>query len=174
MTQASGGRGEAEDGSTRAILPCFKHTSLGGLGLFAAERIAAAWADLLLVLQQRQPDATARCWQEFAEGDGGVASCVRTAVAAGQGLDESGWNGRPWGAVGLAFRGHVLRLSAGHQTSDVGTLSWVCMLVHSCPPFQRMPPSRWMLCTWPCAAASGCQNSCIVSRIWDHTGLFWH
>ena len=110
LVQLLGGRGHVRDADWEharkvAMLPA----SLGGLGLLAAERLApaaywASWADALPVLQQRRPDAAARCvqGQEVEAGAEGAAPCLRAAAAAGQRLDREGWEERPtWrGLVG--------------------------------------------------------------------------
>ena len=63
----------------------FLPPSLGGLGLFAAERVApvaywAAWADALLVLRQRYPDAADRLVREL---EGAPSAPVVVVVVAG-------------------------------------------------------------------------------------------
>ena len=88
---------------------------LGGLGLFAAERIApaaywAAWADALPVLALRQPILAARCAAELTLGPESAAACLREAAASASDLDRFGWQSRPGWAVLAANASEVPNL----------------------------------------------------------------
>ena len=88
---------------------------LGGLGLFAAERIApaaywAAWADALPVLALRQPILAARCAAELTLGPESAAACLREAAASASELDRYGWQSRPGWAVLAANASEVPNL----------------------------------------------------------------
>ena len=95
------GPGEGEDWAA-ARQVAFLPPSLGGLGLFAAERVSpaaywAAWADALPVLRQRYPEAAARLVQEL-EGEP-AAPCLRAAAEAARQVTAEGWTSRPeWAA----------------------------------------------------------------------------
>ena len=88
---------------------------LGGLGLFAAERIApaaywAAWADALPVLALQQPILAARCAAELTLGPESAAACLREAAASASDLDRFGWQSRPGWAVLAANASEVPNL----------------------------------------------------------------
>ena len=91
------GPGEGEDWAA-ARQVAFLPPSLGGLGLFAAERVSpaaywAAWADALPVLRQRYPEAAARLVQEL-EGEP-AAPYLRAAAEAARQVTAEGWTSRP-------------------------------------------------------------------------------
>ena len=80
---------DAEQSQRQARDIAFLPASLGGLGLMHAERLSpaaywAAWADALPVLQQRCPEAAARCLQELRSGNQAAAPSLQAAAAAGE------------------------------------------------------------------------------------------
>ena len=124
---------------------------LGGLGLFAAERIApaaywAAWADALPVLALRQPILAARCAAELTLGPESAAACLREAAASASELDRSGWQSRPGWAVLAANASEVPNLR--EREPGIPAPGWqhlVSLVVHTSfrarEVLPRLPPA---------------------------------
>ena len=110
---------DAEQSQRQARDIAFLPASLGGLGLMHAERLSpaaywAAWADALPVLQQRCPEAAARCLQELRSGNQAAAPSLQAAAAAGEHLDSQGWTQRPdWEACLHSAPSHAARGEPG-------------------------------------------------------------
>lgn len=81
---------------TLAFLPA----RLGGLGLYAAARLApaaywASWADALPVLRQRVPALAERLTAILSTAAASGTTCLHEAAACGTHLDAQGWTARP-------------------------------------------------------------------------------
>ena len=107
---------DAEQSQRQARDIAFLPASLGGLGLMHAERLSpaaywAAWADALPVLQQRCPEAAARCrqgWTQRPDWEACLHSAPSQAARGEPGIWANGWQRDAALALHTSFREHVL------------------------------------------------------------------
>ena len=150
---------DAEQSQRQARDIAFLPASLGGLGLMHAERLSpaaywAAWADALPVLQQRCPEAAARCLQELRSGNQAAAPSLQAAAAAGEHLDSQGVPALSTSAWRAGYMGEWLATGCCSRTSH--------FFPRACPAASRSaqrpcvaalpsrPTCRGMACRHPC------------------------